>query len=112
MWRFIARRSAVGIMMLLALTVLIFCLLRMAPGDPIDAYINPASPISGSDLEDLRERLGLDQPLPFQYFGWLRAALSGDFGYSIQRGEAVLPLVLSRIGPTLLLMGSGITIAI
>ena len=112
MWRFIARRSAVGIMMLLALTVLIFCLLRMAPGDPIDAYINPASPISASDLEALRVRLGLDQPLPFQYFGWLRAALSGDFGYSIQRGEAVLPLVLSRIGPTLLLMGSGITIAI
>ncbi len=112
MGRYIARRTAVGILMLLALTVLIFCLLRLAPGDPIDAYINPSAPMSASDLDSLRDRLGLDDPLPVQYFDWLRAAATGDFGYSFQRGEAVLPLVLSRIGPTLLLMGSGIAIAI
>lgn len=113
MWRYIARRSAIGILMLLALTVLIFCLLRLTPGDPIDAYINPSAPMSAADLAALRERLGLDQPLPVQYFAWLRAALAGDFGYSIQRaGEPVLPLVLGRIGPTLLLMGSGLLIAI
>jgi peptide/nickel transport system permease protein len=112
MGRYIAHRTAIGMLMLLALTVLIFCLLRLAPGDPIDAYINPSAPMSASDLDALRARLGLDQPLPVQYLAWLRAAVSGDFGYSIQRGEAVLPLVLSRIGPTLLLMGTGIAIAV
>jgi peptide/nickel transport system permease protein len=112
MGRYIARRAAVGMLMLLALTVLIFCLLRLAPGDPIDAYINPSAPMSASDLDALRVRLGLDLPLPVQYLAWLRAALSGDFGYSFQRGEPVLPLILSRIGPTLLLMGTGIAIAI
>ncbi|TIL76819.1 MAG: ABC transporter permease [Mesorhizobium sp.] len=113
MLSFIARRSATGLLMLVALSVLIFILLRLAPGDPIDAYINPSSPMSASDLEVLRDRLGLDQPLPVQYLAWLRAALGGDFGYSIQRsGVGVLPLVMERIGPTALLMGTGLAIAI
>ncbi|KKB11334.1 peptide permease [Devosia geojensis] len=112
MLHYILRRSAVGLLMLLALTVLIFGMLRLAPGDPIDAYINPSVPMSASDLGALRVRLGLDQPLPVQYFAWLGAAVTGDFGYSIQRGgEPVLPLVLGRIGPTILLMFSGLLIA-
>ena len=99
--------------MLLALSVLVFIMLRLTPGDPIDAYVNPTIPISEEDLAALRERLGLDQPLPVQYFAWLAAALSGDFGYSIQRGGVpVLPLVLSRVGPTVLLMFTAMLIAI
>lgn len=113
MTQYIIRRVAVGLLMLLALTVLIFGLLRLTPGDPIDAYINPSVPMSASDLDALRVRLGLDRPLPIQYLAWLRAALGGDFGYSIQRGGIpVLPLVLGRIGPTILLMFSGLAIAI
>jgi peptide/nickel transport system permease protein len=99
--------------MLLALTVLIFILLRLTPGDPIDAYINPTVPMSPADLDALRTRLGLDQPLPLQYFGWLRAALVGDFGFSIQyAGTPVLQLVVGRVGPTALLMGTALAIAI
>jgi len=113
MYNYIARRIGIGLLMLVALSVLVFILLRLAPGDPIDAYVNPSSPLSLSELEALRERLGLNQPLPLQYFGWLRAAISGDFGYSIQRsGVAVLPLVFERIGPTVLLMTTGLFIAI
>lgn len=113
MLNFIARRCATGLLMLVALSVLIFILLRLAPGDPIDAYINPSVPMSTSDLETLRDRLGLDQPLPLQYLAWLRTAATGDFGYSIQRsGVLVLPLVMERIGPTALLMGAGLVIAI
>ncbi|MFD2262867.1 ABC transporter permease [Lacibacterium aquatile] len=110
---FLARRTATGLLMLVALSVLIFGLLRLTPGDPIDAYINPSVPMSTSDLAVLRDRLGLDQPLPVQYFAWARAAISGDFGYSIQRsGIPVLPLVMDRVGPTALLMGAGLVIAI
>jgi len=77
------------------------------------SHINPTIPISEEDLAALRERLGLDQPLPIQHFAWLAAALSGDFGYSIQRGGVpVLPLVLSRVGPTVLLMFTAMLIAI
>lgn len=107
------RRLALGLVMLVALSILIFILLRLAPGDPVDAYINPSVAISQEQMAAIRSRLGLDQPWPIQYLAWAKAALQGDLGYSIQyNGAEVLDLILQRIGPTVLLMGTGIAIAI
>ncbi|WP_262299396.1 ABC transporter permease [Microvirga sesbaniae] len=113
MLSYILRRLGTGLLMLVALSMLVFILLRVAPGDPIDAYVNPNVAMSQAEMEALRTRLGLDQPLPIQYLAWLQAAVTGDLGYSIQRnGVRVLPLVLERIGPTILLMAAGLAIAI
>jgi len=113
MLTYIIRRLATGLLMLVALSMLVFILLRLAPGDPITAYINPNVAMSQVEMDALRARLGLDQPLPIQYLAWLWAAASGDLGFSIQRnGMKVLPLVLERIGPTILLMAAGLAIAI
>jgi peptide/nickel transport system permease protein len=110
---YILRRLATGLLMLVALSMLVFVLLRLAPCDPIDAYVNPNVAMSQAEMDAIRARLGLDQPLPIQYLAWLRAAATGDLGYSIQRnGVRVLPLVLERIGPTILLMAAGLIIAI
>ena len=110
---YILRRLATGLLMLVALSILVFVLLRLAPGDPIDAYVNPNVAMSQAEMAALRARLGFDQPLPVQYLAWLRAAATGDLGFSIQRnGVRVLPLVLERIGPTILLMAAGLAIAI
>jgi peptide/nickel transport system permease protein len=99
--------------MLLAVSLLTFILLRLTPGDPVDAYVNPNVPMSPGDLAELRTRLGLNRPLPVQYLAWLKEALTGNLGYSIKRfDQPVLDLVLSRTGPTLLLMGSAIVIAV
>ncbi|MQB41183.1 ABC transporter permease [Rhizobium sp. ICMP 5592] len=108
-----ARRLLIGLGMLLAVSLLTFILLRLTPGDPVDAYVNPNVPMSPGDLAELRTRLGLDRPLPVQYLAWLKEALTGNLGYSIKRfDQPVLDLVLSRTGPTLLLMGSAIVIAV
>ena len=88
-------------------------LLRLAPGDPIDAYINPNAPMSPSDLDDAARA---PRPRPAA----CRCSISPGCGgahrrsrlFDPARGEPVLPLVLSRIGPTLLLMGTGLAIAI
>ncbi|MGO7167952.1 ABC transporter permease [Rhizobium leguminosarum] len=113
MLQYSLRRLIIGIGMLVALSMLIFLLLRLTPGDPIDAYIDPNLPMSPSDLADLRRSLGLDQPLPVQYLGWMQQALTGNLGYSIKRlDQPVLGLVLSRIGPTVLLMGTALAFAI
>ncbi|MBZ6076680.1 ABC transporter permease [Microvirga puerhi] len=113
MLTYIARRLAIGLLMLVALSMLVFVLLRLAPGDPIDAYINPNVAMSQAEMAALRARLGFDQPLPIQYLAWLRAAVTGDLGYSIQKnGVKVLPLVLERVGPTVLLMFLALVIAI
>jgi peptide/nickel transport system permease protein len=110
---YILRRLATGLLMLVALSILVFVLLRLAPGDPIDAYVNPNVAMSQAEMAALRARLGFDQPLPVQYLAWLQAAATGDLGFSIQRnGVRVLPLVLERIGPTVLLMAAGLAIAI
>ncbi|MGO6874875.1 ABC transporter permease [Rhizobium ruizarguesonis] len=113
MLQYSLRRLVIGIGMLVALSMLIFLLLRLTPGDPIDAFIDPNLPMSPSDLADLRRNLGLDQPLLAQYLGWLQQALTGNLGYSIKRlDQPVLGLVLSRIGPTVLLMGTALVFAI
>lgn len=110
---YILKRAGSGALMLAALSLLVFALLRLAPGDPVDAYLDPSAPLSATELAATRARLGLDRPLPVQYAAWLRQVLGGDFGYSLQRNhEPVLALVASRIGPTLLLMGSGLALAI
>lgn len=110
---YILRRLATGLLMLVALSILVFVLLRLAPGDPIDAYVNPNVAMSQAEMAALRARLGFDQPLPIQYLAWLQAAATGDLGFSIQRsGVRVLPLVLERVGPTVLLMAAGLAIAI
>ena len=113
MLRYMLRRLIIGAGMLLALTVLIFILLRLTPGDPIDAYIDPNVAMSQEEMAALRARLGLDQPLPVQYLAWLSQAVRGNLGYSIQRfDQTVAGLIVDRIGPTLLLMGAGLLIAI
>jgi len=113
MLQYSLRRLLIGVGMLLALSVLIFVMLRLTPGDPIDAYIDPNVPMSPSDLAELRNTLGLDQPLPVQYLAWLQQAVTGNLGYSIKRpDQPVLGLVFSRIGPTVLLMGTAIVISI
>lgn len=110
---YLIRRVLAAIPVMGVVALFVFLLLRLTPGDPADAYINPTVPMSPADVAALRTRLGLDLPLPVQYLAWLARALSGDLGFSLQRfGEPVLGLVLSRIGPTLLLMGAALGLAI
>ena len=98
--------------MLVALSVLMFGLLRLTPGDPVAAYMDPLAALSEADVAALRARLGLDKPLPVQYLAWANAVLHGDLGYSTQRERApVASLLIERAGPTLLLMGTGILLA-
>lgn len=98
--------------MMVALSMLMFGLLRLTPGDPVTAYIDPTVPMSADDIAALRHRLGLDRPLPVQYLVWADAALHGDLGYSTQPEHApVATLLVQRAWPTLLLMGTGLVLA-
>jgi len=110
---FALRRLGGSLLMLVALSMLVFALLRLTPGDPVDAYIDPQAGLSLADREVLRHRLGLDLPLPAQYLAWAGEVLKGNLGYSTQYNRiAVAKLLADRIGPTALLMGLGFAIAI
>ena len=102
MWTYLARRLVQAIPTLLIITVLCFLLTRFS-GDPLAQYAtNPH--MSAADKEALRERLGLNDPLPVQYFRWLGLALQGDLGYSFFSKQPVLQMIGERLPMTLKLM--------
>ncbi len=112
MGRYIQRRLLIYIPLLVIVTILSFLLLQATPGDPLYAYYPPGAPLSAEQREVLRERLGLNEPLPLQYFYWLREAVQGNLGVSAQTGQDVTEIIAARIGPTLLLMGTALFIGI
>lgn len=100
---YIIRRTLVLIPTLFVITVIIFSLIHMAPGKPINAFMNPnADP---SELERVRAKFGLNEPLPVQYFRWLKNLFTLNMGISINYGVPVWQLIAPRLPDTLLLMG-------
>lgn len=93
------------------LSVLVFTMSRLAPGDPLYAYYGDrVEKMSLEEQEAARERLGLDAPIPVQYMRWLKGAVRGDFGISYKYKRDVKEVIAERIGNTLLLGGLGFAI--
>ncbi|HEX8695317.1 MAG TPA: ABC transporter permease [Longimicrobium sp.] len=92
---YLARRILGAVPLLLGILTLIFFIIHLAPGDPVQRFVSPN--VSPQVIEQMRRNLGLDQPLHIQYFKWLWSFLRGDFGYSFGQmrpiGE-ILPEVL------------------
>ncbi len=109
---YIGRRIAISIPILLAITVSIFLLLQVTPGDPLDAYIPPDHPLPPAQREALRHQLGLDRPMAIRYVYWLKEAVQGNLGYRTKTNEPVSHAIKHRIGPTLILMGTAMVIGI
>jgi peptide/nickel transport system permease protein len=93
-------------------TVLIFTLLQFTPGDPLTAFLPPDSALPEEQKDALRAQLGLDRSAPVRYFFWLRETVQGNFGYRQKTFEPITDAISGRIGATLLLMGTAMTIGI
>jgi len=84
---------------LIGVSVVVFLLVRLIPGDPVVALLGmEATPEA---IAALRERYKLDDPWPVQYFAWMGSLLTGDLGRSVQSGREVLPLLMDALLPTL-----------
>ncbi|MFP4001741.1 MAG: ABC transporter permease [Thermoplasmata archaeon] len=81
MKRYIAKRAFWGVISLVGLSIFIFYLARILPGDPVEMMVDPRTP--DAVVEQIRRTLGLHEPIYKQYFIWLKDILAGDFGYSI-----------------------------
>ena len=84
MTRFLARRLALTVPVLLGVATLVFSLIHLIPGDPAQAMLGEAAP--QADVQELRHRLGLDRPLFEQYAIFLRGLVRGDLGTSLRTG--------------------------
>ena len=103
MFAYLIKRLLYAIPIALAVTVISFALVYLAPGDPLNAIAPADAP--AEVITALRSTYGLDKPLPVQYGLWLQRALHGDLGTSIASGRPVTDEVISAAGNTLLLAG-------
>ncbi len=110
MLRFLIQRLLAVVPVLLVVSIVVFLILRLAPGDPA-AVIAGASATS-QEIEQVRKQLGLDQPLVVQYGIWVGKVLQGDLGYSFYLNRPVTDLIAQRIEPTLALAFGTIVLAV
>jgi peptide/nickel transport system permease protein len=107
--RYVVRRLLLLVPVLLGVSVIIFLVLHLAPGDPAEIMLG--SQATQADLERLRAELGLTQPLYVQYVHWVGLVARGDLGRSIWMKRPVLNEVLGRFKATLVLTGAALVLS-
>jgi peptide/nickel transport system permease protein len=107
---FLLKRSAGFVLTLFLVSFVTFMSLHLVPGDPIRLMVGPYA--SEAEVEVLRQSLGLDRPIPIQYFNWLGRVLQGDFGRTIQGNADVLNLILERLPATIALTVAALLITV
>ena len=112
MTRFILQRLAETLIVLLVMSLVIYGLIGLMPGDPIDLMLTADPKLTAADVARLKALQGLDQPLIHRYLLWLSAALQGDFGYSRLQSLPVWQVLPPRLWNTILLMGLSLLIAL
>jgi ABC-type dipeptide/oligopeptide/nickel transport system permease component len=108
---FIARRLLLAIPVLLGVSVLVFLVLYLLPGDPAEILLFGSSP-TPEQVDQLRQQLGLDQPLPIQFLHFLVRVLHGDLGQSYVTGQTVAQEIADNAGPTFVLAFAAMGVAL
>ncbi|MZQ90203.1 ABC transporter permease subunit [Frigidibacter albus] len=106
----VAQRIALGLVLLLAASALIFAGTQILPGDVAQSILGQSA--TPQALANLRAELGLDQPALTRYFSWLAGALQGDLGNALSNGQDIATSMSHRLGNTLFLAGTAAIIAV
>lgn len=120
MGRWLTRRLIITLITFVGITILVFTLMRLAPVSPVDLLLFNMRNQGGlppGDLQALHDKLakelGLDQPIPIQYLLWLKEAIvNQSLGFSFVTGRPALAMVLERVPPTLLLLGTALVLEV
>lgn len=110
MARYILQRTAQSTVVVFAVTVVVFLLLRLTPGDPAQVMLGDMA--TPEAIANLRRALELDRPLPVQYLAYMKRVLRGDFGLSLRAQRPVVEVVLERVPATLKLSVTASTLAL
>ena len=107
---FLLQRAAISAVTLVVISLVVFTGVRMIPGDP--ARVMAGTEADEAGLADIREKYGLNDPIPVQYLRWMRLALTGDLGESIRTRESVVRTVARKLPITMELAGFSLLIAL
>lgn len=97
---YIVRRVLQVIPVFIGITLIVFLIMHLTPGDPVEIMMGKGSVVSAEEIERLRHELGLDRPLVVQYISFLGGVLHGDFGRSIIQRAPVMRLIGTRLPAT------------
>lgn len=112
MFRYIARRLLYALVVLFGVTVIVFSLLHLTPGDPAELILGDMPDITEADVARVRAELGLDKPLPVQYGIFVWNLLHGDLGTSVYTHEPVTEIIGRKMWNTFLLTGTALLLAV
>ena len=110
MTQYILRRLLLMVPVAFLVTVIVFTLIRLSPGDPVLVFAGEER--DPEALDALRHQYGLDQPMPVQFVVWLEHAVQGDLGRSLRTRQPVLEAITERLPKTIELGGTAILISI
>jgi peptide/nickel transport system permease protein len=105
---YIVRRLLISIPVFFGITLLVFVFVALTPGDAASVYSRPELRLDPRELEAIRHRFGLDQPLPIRYLSWLVNTLQGNLGYSTVNGQPIVDTVLRALQNSTILTGTAI----
>jgi peptide/nickel transport system permease protein len=108
--RFLVRRILLTIPVLLGVATLVFSLIHLIPGDPVQSMLGEGAP--QDSVNELRSRLGLDRPLYVQYFSFLNGVVHGNLGTSLRTSESVTRAIADRLPATFELAAAAMLVAI
>ncbi len=112
MTRYVAGRLLESLVVLAIMSYVIYGLIGLMPGDPIDIMVQADPTLTPADAARLKALYGLDKPLHERYVNWLTAALEGDFGYSRVHHQPALAVLGPRLANTALLMGISLLVSL
>jgi ABC-type dipeptide/oligopeptide/nickel transport system permease component len=108
--RFLVRRVLLTVPVLLGVATLVFSLVHLVPGDPVQVMLGDSA--SPADVAEMRGRLGLDRPLAIQYAAFLTGVMTGDLGVSLRTNQPVSTAILERMPATVELAAAAMFVAI
>ncbi len=109
---FAVKRLLTLIPLLIGVSLLVFSMLQLVPGDPVRAILGESTAANPEQVERIRQELGLDKPLHVQYLTYVGNVVRGDFGTSIRTRKPVLEQIMLRLPSTLELTLAGLGFAI
>lgn len=114
MGQYLLRRLLISVPVLIGITMVTYAIISFAPGDPVTALISPeaAAALGPGWVEQQREALGLNKPVPVRYALWVREVARGNLGFSLKDRQPINQKIVERLWPTLRLMGTALLIAL
>ena len=110
--KYILKRLAMAILVLLLVSVIVFVAVRLCPGDPVLMKIGPHGDASQENYDRVAAQLGLDGSYAKQYFIWLKAFIAGDFGVSLINGADIGSIIIEKLPATLELLIVSMVLAV